>query len=113
MSLVGLIAVVAGIALLALVVVRLAGWRIQLARRDRARRLQGTARLHALAAEEQRQGAIDATERAHTEHDLEAATEARKEAELELERANREAKRARALDPDVEVEPDPNVPRLD
>jgi len=109
MSLVGAVALVAGVAALAVVVMGPVRGAIDSARRERARPLEGTARLHAIGAEEQRVEAIRSEREATSDAEAEAAAEAREAAERELESASREGKTARILDPDVDSEPDPLV----
>lgn len=87
-------------------------WWVNAARHKRARLLEGTARLHAIGAEEQRMEAIRAEREATSEAEARRAAEAREEAERELEAAGREGRAARALDPELEAEPDPNLPRF-
>lgn len=112
MSAVGIIALIVGVALLALVVSLSVRWRIETWRRRRARLLQGTAGLHAVAAEDQREEAITAEREAISESEAAKAAHLREQAERELEEAKKEAERARALDPDIETEPDPNAPHI-
>jgi hypothetical protein len=112
MDSVATIALIAGAILLLGVLALLARWQIEAWRRRRARLLHGTAGLHVVAAEEQREEAIAAERAAISNEQAERAEHRREEAERELEEASKEAERARALDPDLETEPDPNAPRL-
>lgn len=97
-----LIASLIAIALGLLLAGPLRKWREE-SRREEARRLRGTAELHALGAENQRVKAVQAQRDATSEAEAARAASTRRRAELELEKASREGERARSLDPDLRV----------
>ena len=109
---VGLGALTLGLLLLAVVLAGPVRWRFDDWRRDRARDIEEEARRHAIAAERQREAAIEREERAVTPEQILAATERREEAERELEQVAHEGARARRIDPDLETDPDLDRPRL-
>jgi hypothetical protein len=112
MGTVGLLVLCLGLLLLAFVFAGPGRWWVESERRRRARLLEGTAGLHALGAEDQRERAVEHQVEAHTAEEAAEATREREDAEREIEAAAREGERARHLDPDRPSDPDPNRPEL-